>query len=66
MPKVIKKEVADQIANEVLTLIKGKDATLKSNQVVAILHAAMLIERSTRPVKEDATEAATEPVVESA
>ena len=33
MPKVIKEDIANQIANEVLALIKSKDATFKSNQI---------------------------------
>ena len=51
MPRVIKEEVANQIANEVLALIKSKDSTFKSNQVVAILNAARVIEMDARPAK---------------
>jgi hypothetical protein len=58
MPKVIKDEVANQIANEVLALIKSKDASFKSNQIVAILNAARVIEMKSRPAK---AEAAAEP-----
>jgi hypothetical protein len=52
MPKVIKEEVANQIADEVLAFIKSKDSTFKSNQVVAILNAARVIEMKARPAKE--------------
>ena len=52
MPKVIKEEVANQIANEVLAFIKSKDSTFKSNQVVAIINAARIIEMKARPAKE--------------
>ena len=52
MPKVIKEEVANQIANEVLTLIKNKDSTFKSNQIVAILNTARRMECRSRPAKE--------------
>jgi len=59
MPKVIKEDVANQIANEVLALIKSKDTSFKSNQIVAILNAARTIEMNTRPAKE--TVVASEP-----
>ena len=60
MPKVIKEEVANQIANEVLAFIKSKDSAFKSNQVVAILNAARSIEMSMRPAKEVKVEVASE------
>jgi hypothetical protein len=52
MPKVITDEVANQIANEVLALIKSKDGTFKSNQIVAVLNAARVIEMNARPAKQ--------------
>ena len=58
MPKVIKEEVANQIADEVLALIKSKDGTFKSNQVIAILNAARVKEKNSRPAKEVKEEAA--------
>jgi hypothetical protein len=66
MPKVIKEDIANQIANEVLTFIKSKDNTFKSNQVVAILNAARVIEMNARSAKEVKAEDATqeEPVTE--
>jgi hypothetical protein len=62
MPKVIKEEVANQIANEVLAFIKSKDSTFKSNQIVAIINAARVIEMNARPAKEAKAEVATEPI----
>ena len=68
MPKVIKEELANEIANEVIALIKSKDASFKSRQIVAIINAARVIEMNTRPAKEvkttsDEVKAASEEVV---
>ena len=52
MPKVIKEDIANQIANEVIALIKSKDNNFTSAQIVAIINAARVIEMKTRPVKE--------------
>jgi len=69
MPKVIKDDIANEIANDVLTLIKSKDNTFSSAQIVAIINAARTIEMQTRPAKEikvEKVEAVTDSVDEVA